>query len=319
MSPEKRIKIALDENRMSIMGVQILFGFQLQAPFQRMFDALPDGLKYASLVAFMLLTAAIALLIAPSAYHRIVTKGGVEASLEHGITCLIDGALALLGLAVALDLYLAGEHIIGGWAGLVFALVFGFLAFAFWYGIALVHRAARSRKKEAHAMAKNTVTPLEDRIDFVLTEARVVLPGVQALLGFQLVVILSEAFEKLPAAAALVHLAALGAVAISIVLLIAPAAHHRIVYGGEDSESFLGIATAYLVGATVFLALGIAGEWYLIAAKILKSEVWGIVGAASSALLCLGLWHVLPLIARSRRRDRTVTPDLGASRSRRRP
>jgi hypothetical protein len=142
---------------------------------------------------------------------------------------------------------------------------------------------------------------------------------VQALLGFQLVVILSEAFEKLPAAAALVHLAALGAVAISIVLLIAPAAHHRIVYGGEDSESFLGIATAYLVGATVFLALGIAGEWYLIAAKILKSEVWGIVGAASSALLCLGLWHVLPLIARSRRRGRTVTPDLGASRSRRRP
>src|SRR5262245_62946050 len=107
MSPEKRIKIALDENRMSIMGVQILFGFQLQAPFQKTFDTLPDGLKYASLIAFVLLTAAIALLIAPSAYHRIVTKAGIEASLEHGITCLMNGALALLGFAVGLDLYLA--------------------------------------------------------------------------------------------------------------------------------------------------------------------------------------------------------------------
>jgi hypothetical protein len=72
------------------------------------------------------------------------------------------------------------------------------------------------------------------------------------------------------------------------------------------------------VGATVFLALGIAGEWYLIAAKILQSNLWGIVGAAASAALCLGLWHVLPLIARNRHRDRTTAPGLGASQARRR-
>lgn len=304
---------------MSIMGVQILFGFQLQAPFQKTFDSLPDGLQYASLVAFVLLTGAIALLIAPSAYHRIVTKGGIEASLERGITGLVNGALALLGLTVGLDLYLAGDHAIGGWAGPVLALVFYVVAFAFWYGVELLHRAARPKQKEAQAMARNAAAKLEDRINFVLTEARVVLPGVQALLGFQLVVVLTEAFQKLPATSALVHLAALGAVAISIVLLIAPAAHHRIVYGGEDSESFLKIASAYLVGATVFLALGITGEWYLIVAKILQSEFWGIVGAAASALLCLGLWHILPLIARNRHRDRAMAPGPGVPQTRRRP
>ena len=54
MSPEKKIKIALDENRMSILGVQILFGFQLQAPFQKLFEALPESSRQASLTALRL-------------------------------------------------------------------------------------------------------------------------------------------------------------------------------------------------------------------------------------------------------------------------
>ena len=35
-------------------------------------------------------------------------------------------------------------------------------------------------------------TPLQEKIDHMLTESRVVLPGVQALLGFQLIVLLSK-------------------------------------------------------------------------------------------------------------------------------
>jgi hypothetical protein len=44
---------------------------------------------------------------------------------------------------------------------------------------------------------KVSKTDLPTRIRHVLTEARVVLPGTQALLGFQLTVILTESFEKL--------------------------------------------------------------------------------------------------------------------------
>ena len=35
---------------------------------------------------------------------------------------------------------------------------------------------------------KTTATPLHTRIDQMLTEARVILPGAQAILGFQLIV-----------------------------------------------------------------------------------------------------------------------------------
>jgi Family of unknown function (DUF6328) len=298
MTPQKRIKIALDENRMSILGVQILFGFQLQAPFQKLFDSLPESSRHASLLAFGLLIAAIALLIAPSAYHRIIASHGAETSVQRGITWLIDIALLLLAVAIGIDLYLVGDRVVGGLAGPVFGLGFCLAAFVFWYGLELMHLTKRTRPPpSAHAESSK----LEDRIDQVLTEARVVLPGVQALLGFQLIVVLTEAFSQLPASSALVHLAALAAIAIAAVLLIAPTAHHRIVFGGEDDEEFLPIASAYLLGATVFLALGMAADCYVIVAKVMDSPTWGAATALATALTCLGLWHAAPLIARKQR------------------
>ena len=65
-----------------------------------------------------------------------------------------------------------------------------------------------------------------------------VLPGVQALLGFQLAVTLTRAFEALPYSSKLVHAAALMLVALAVILLIAPAAFHRIAFSGEDTEEF---------------------------------------------------------------------------------
>jgi hypothetical protein len=297
MTPRKKTKIALDENRMSILGVQILFGFQLQAPFQQMFDTLPESSQFASVVAFGLLTGAVALLITPSAHHRIVAKHGAEGQLQHSITWLIDISLLLLGLAIGLDLYLVGDRVLGGFAGPLFGIGFCLIAFVFWYGIELMHLTKRTRPLSSGA---NEESALEDRIDYVLTEARVVLPGVQALLGFQLIVILTESFDALPQTSVLVHLGALVAIAISAVLLIAPAAHHRIVFGGEDAEEFLPIASAYLLAATVFLALGMAADCYVIVAKVLESSTSGLTAAIVTAIACLGLWHIWPWMMRKR-------------------
>ena len=41
-------------------------------------------------------------------------------------------------------------------------------------------------------------TELSTRIKQVLTEARVVLPGAQALLGFQFIAVLTDSFARLP-------------------------------------------------------------------------------------------------------------------------
>ena len=66
-----------------------------------------------------------------------------------------------------------------------------------WYGPALIwRRETHGSQKQNKGTAKMEKTPLKDRVEQVLTEARVVLPGVQALLGFQLATMLMDGFDK---------------------------------------------------------------------------------------------------------------------------
>ena len=77
-----------------------------------------------------------------------------------------------------------------------------------------------------------TETPLGTKIEQLLTEARVIIPGAQALFGFQFVAMLTAGFDRLPQASKVMHALALGLIAINIVLLMMPAALHRLSYGG---------------------------------------------------------------------------------------
>jgi hypothetical protein len=64
-------------------------------------------------------------------------------------------------------------------------------------------------------------TPLSAKVEQMLIEARVIIPGAQALLGFQLTVTLTRAFEQLPYESKLAHAAALCCIALSVILLMA--------------------------------------------------------------------------------------------------
>jgi hypothetical protein len=52
-------------------------------------------------------------------------------------------------------------------------------------------------------------TPLHAKMEEMLTEARVVLPGAQALFGFQLAIVLTQSFEQLPSVSKITHAASL--------------------------------------------------------------------------------------------------------------
>ena len=143
-------------------------------------------------------------------------------------------------------------------------------------------------------------TPVSTKIEELLTEARVVLPGAQALLGFQLAVTLTNAFEELPFASKVVHAAALMLVAFAMILLMAPAAFHRIAFAGEDSEDFHRIGSWFVVAATVPLATGIAGDVYVAIGKIAESAGIGIAAALVALGLMVALWYVQPYSLRRR-------------------
>jgi hypothetical protein len=118
-----------------------------------------------------------------------------------------------------------------------------------------------------------------------------VLPGAQALLGFQFINIWLEGFDTISQNMKLAHLASLCAVAVStILLMMMPAAYHRIAVAGEDTQQFVSLAGRMLLTAMVFLAVGVCGDFLVIAVKLKFSLT--VSSAMSTALLAvfLGLW-----------------------------
>lgn len=292
---------ALNETRTLILGAQVLVGFSFQASFQPGFDRLPASAQQLEILGLGLMLVATGLLIAPGAFHQIVEAGNDTPRLV-GYTGRI-AALALLpfALGIGVEAYIAGLIVIGDAAAVVLGVVGTLFAVFFWYGL---DWAWRLRERPSSAMKERQVqepTGLETRIKQVLMEARVVLPGAQALLGFQLAAMLTDAFVRLPKSSQYVHLASLGLMAVTIVFLMAPTAFHRIVERGEDTERLHRFATTMVVAALIPLGLGLAGDFYVVVERVLNSPETAIAFAAVSLVFFFGLWFGVTLAIRGRR------------------
>ena len=164
-------------------------------------------------------------------------------------------------IGLSLDVAVAGNQIAGRRAGAVSGALTLLAALGFWYG-----HFARKRRQKQHQPAEDQMedTPLDQRIVEVLTENRILLPGAQALIGFQLAMVLMEPFSQLPREARLVHLASLGFITLATIVLMAPAAYHRIVERGRDTERFHAFASRMLILALALLGPGFAAEIFVV-------------------------------------------------------
>src|SRR6478609_7258890 len=72
---DAKLKTALDESRLLILGAQVLFGFAFQAAFQELFAEVNAAGRTMQILALGLLSLSVALLIVPSLYHQIACRG----------------------------------------------------------------------------------------------------------------------------------------------------------------------------------------------------------------------------------------------------
>ena len=105
-------------------------------------------------------------------------------------------------------------------------------------------------------MAAKKSEELSEAVSYLLEECRMVLPGIQALFGFQLVAVFNRRFQDLPHADQLLHLAAVALIALSAGLVMTPAAYHREIEPNAVSERFLRVSTRLLLLGMLFLASG---------------------------------------------------------------
>jgi hypothetical protein len=303
-----KIKTTLDEGRILIIGAQVLLGFQFRSIFETGFEKLPEHAKYMKLGGLGLLLLAVTLLIWPGAYHQVVEDGEDTHELNRFATTVMGVALLPFALGLGIDFFIGAESLFGRTQGLIAGVLVTLVALFFWYGLEMMKRAEREPEiKEKKEMSKQKEdeqeggTKLKDKIQQVLTEVRVVLPGAQALLGFQFISLLMEGFEKLPQSSKYVHFISLSLVALTVILLMTPAAYHRLVERGEDTEHFHRFASRMLLASMVPLALGITGDFYVVTRKITESNGLAIGLAGVALLIFYGLWFGFTLYRRQAR------------------
>ena len=135
---------------------------------------------------------------------------------------------------------------------------------------------------------------LEDQAKQVVEEARMVLPGIQALFGFQLIAVFNQRYVELSPREQDMHLAALVLIGVSVALIMTPAAYHRQAEPGQVSRYFITLASRLLTLAMLVLGPGICLDIYVVARLTLMNS------HASAAIACgllsiyLGAWFVFP-------------------------
>ena len=128
------------------------------------------------------------------------------------------------------------------------------------------------------------------------------LPGAQALFGFQLAITLMESYERLPGSSKDMHLFSTCAIASVIIFLMAPPAYHRIVDRGEDTERFHQFASWMVLAAMVVLPVGFAGDLWVVVRKQTGSLAAANLSAAATLAAFYGVWFGAMLVLRARRR-----------------
>jgi hypothetical protein len=145
---DKELIELLNELRVALPGVQVLFAFLLAVPFANGWTRVTDLQRDVFFVAFLTTAAASILLIAPSAYHRLRWREGDKEQMLRTSNRLAIGGTIFLALGMTAVVFLISDILFSAWwAGLTTGVIAGGFAW-FWYGLPLSRRpgdAARSR------------------------------------------------------------------------------------------------------------------------------------------------------------------------------
>lgn len=137
----------LNELRVALPGVQLLFAFLLTAPFTAAFQKMPQSLRAIYFACFLCTTAACAFLIAPSVYHRLHWRRDVADKEQMFRTCnrLVITGVVLLAGAMSSAVFMCSQLIFGqvaAWS--LTAAAVGMFAWL-WFALPLSRRVRQRR------------------------------------------------------------------------------------------------------------------------------------------------------------------------------
>jgi hypothetical protein len=302
-STETRLNDLLNETRLAMLGAQLLLGLQYRAAFSPGFSRLPAAFQALDCVALVLILITANLLLATPAYHQIAENGRATSRMLGRASGALQLALLPLSLALAIDLSIALVSHVGALAAALAGVVLVIGAWSVWYALPWLSAVRHNRKERKMEDKQQSV---EQRIAEGLTELRVILPGAQALFGFQVSAVLTDSFNHIGVEAKATHLASLMVIIVAIVMLIAPAAYHRIAADGDANDAVLRYIVRMMLPAEGLIVLGLVGDAYVTVWMIAGSQVLAIAVSLAALALFITLIYVLPLMARRGGRENSI-------------
>ena len=142
-SPKERVDRELiellNELRVALPGVQVLFAFLLTLPFTTGWDRISDADRHVYFGAVVLTAASTALFLAPSAHHRMRFRSKAKERILMTANKLAVGGMALLVGAIGCALYLITDVVYSSPPAAFVAGAFGILVSALWFLVPLAY------------------------------------------------------------------------------------------------------------------------------------------------------------------------------------
>jgi uncharacterized protein DUF6328 len=145
---DRNLSELLQELRVALPGVQVLFAFLLAVPFQQGFTRITEFQEAVYFITLMLTAISAALLISPSAYHRLTFRMQQKHHLVFLANRFAIAGLGALALAMTGAIVLITDVLYGSTAttitGAVAILVFALL----WYVLPLKRRLSSEAEQD---------------------------------------------------------------------------------------------------------------------------------------------------------------------------
>lgn len=135
----------LQELRVALPGIQVLFAFLLTVPFAQGFERISGFEKRVYFATLLAAAISAALLIAPTAYHRLLFRQQEKASLVFVANRLAIAGIAALALAMSGALLLI-THVLFGTAATVITTACAVTMFAVLWAALPLRRRVGSRR-----------------------------------------------------------------------------------------------------------------------------------------------------------------------------
>jgi hypothetical protein len=150
MDPEHKKRVdrelseLLQETRVVLPGIQVLFAFLLTVPFTQRFDVLDAGDRKVYFAAVICAAVATGLLITPTTHHRLTFRAGDKDLLVRIASQLVLVGAVLVAITVGLVTYLLGKVVFSAAFGATVAAAITGCVLLVWFTVPIyLRRRAR--------------------------------------------------------------------------------------------------------------------------------------------------------------------------------